>query len=105
MTNDTNIRKELINLCTSHILTHLIGFMEIFQDGALSNLEYHLFQVIWCVSTSLGKCIMTNDTYSRNRHISVGIGHIWIHVIEFHGNIRSRGISQIEISMSSSDLV
>ena len=24
--------------------------MEIFQDGAFPNLEYHLFQVIWCVS-------------------------------------------------------
>ena len=25
-------------------------FMEIFQDGAFPNLEYHLFQVFWCVS-------------------------------------------------------
>ena len=24
--------------------------MEIFPDGAFPNLEYHLFQVIWCVS-------------------------------------------------------
>ena len=24
--------------------------MEIFQDGAFPNLEYHFFQVIWCVS-------------------------------------------------------
>ena len=24
--------------------------MEIFQDGAFPNLEYHLFQVIWCAS-------------------------------------------------------
>ena len=29
----------------------LLDFMEIFQDGALPNLEYHLFQVIWGVST------------------------------------------------------
>ena len=27
----------------------LLDFMEIFQDGAFSNLEYHLFQVIWSV--------------------------------------------------------
>ena len=26
----------------------LLDFMEIFQDWALPNLEYHLFQVIWC---------------------------------------------------------
>ena len=48
---------------------------------------------------------MTNDTYSGNRHISVGIGHIWTHLIEFHVNIPSRGISQLGISISSSDLV
>ena len=24
--------------------------MEIFQDGPFPNLEYHLFQVTWCVS-------------------------------------------------------
>ena len=28
----------------------LNDFMEIFQDGAFPNLEYNLFQVIWCVS-------------------------------------------------------
>ena len=27
-----------------------IFFMEIFQDGAFPNLEYHLLQVIWCVT-------------------------------------------------------
>ena len=27
-----------------------LDFMEIFLDWALPNLEYHLFQVIWCVS-------------------------------------------------------
>ena len=30
--------------------------MEIFQDGAFPNLEYHLFQVIWCVSALIRKC-------------------------------------------------
>ena len=28
----------------------LLDFMEIFQVGALPNLEYHLCQVIWCSS-------------------------------------------------------
>ena len=28
----------------------LSDFMEIFPDGAFPNLEYHLLQVIWCVS-------------------------------------------------------
>ena len=33
------------------IFGHIIwDFMKIFQDGAFLNLEYHLFQVIWCVS-------------------------------------------------------
>ena len=27
-----------------------LDFMEIFQDGAFPNLEYYLFQVIWCVT-------------------------------------------------------
>ena len=27
----------------------LVDVMEIFQDGAFLVLEYHLFQVIWCV--------------------------------------------------------
>ena len=48
---------------------------------------------------------MTNDTYSGNRHMFVGIGHIWTHLIGFHGNIPSLGISQLGISISSSDLV
>ena len=30
----------------------LLDFMEIFQVGALPNLEYHLFQGIWCVFVS-----------------------------------------------------
>ena len=33
------------------IFRHILeDIMEIFQDGAFPNLEYHLFQVIWCVS-------------------------------------------------------
>ena len=48
---------------------------------------------------------MTNDTYSGNRHIYVGIGHDWTHLIGFHGNISSLGISQLGISSNSSDLV
>ena len=29
--------------------------MEIFQDGTFPNLEYHLFQVIWCVTAIISK--------------------------------------------------
>ena len=53
--------------------------MEIFQDGAFSNLEYHFFQVIWCFQHYLGKFTVTNETFSRNRHIYLGLsifGHI-----------------------------
>ena len=45
---------------------------------------------------------MTNDTYSGIRHIYVGIEHIETHLIGFHGNILSWGISQLGISVSSS---
>ena len=79
--------------------------MEIFQDGALPDLEYHLFQVICCVSTFLGKLTETYDTYSVNRHIYVGIEHIWTHLIGFHGNIPRLGTSQLGISLIESDLV
>ena len=48
---------------------------------------------------------MTNDTYSGNRHIYVGIEHIWTHPIVFHGNILRWGTSQVGISLISSDLV
>ena len=52
MTNDTYSGKRHINVGIEHIWTHLIGFHgNIFRDGALPNLEKHLFQVIWCVST------------------------------------------------------
>ena len=50
MTNDTcsGNRHIMWLLCIfGHIL---LDFKEKFQDGALPNLEYHLFQVIWCVS-------------------------------------------------------
>ena len=47
---------------------------------------------------------MTNDTYSENRHIYVGIEHILTHLIGFHGNIPRWGTSQLEISLISSDL-
>ena len=48
---------------------------------------------------------MTNDTYSGNRHIYVGIEHIRTHLIGFHGNIPRWGPSQLGISLVSSDLV
>ena len=46
--------------------------MEIFQDGAFPNLEYHLFQLIRCLQHLLGKFTVTNDTYSGNRRVYVG---------------------------------
>ena len=46
--------------------------MEIIQDGAFPNLEYRLFQVIWCVSALISKFSVKNDTYGGNRHIYVG---------------------------------
>ena len=48
---------------------------------------------------------MTNDTYSGNRHIYVGIEHIWTHLIGLHGNSTRWGTSQLGISLISSDLV
>ena len=48
---------------------------------------------------------MTNDTYSGNRHMYVGIEHIWTHLIGFHGNNLRFGISQLGISLISSHLV
>ena len=48
---------------------------------------------------------MTNDTYSANRHINVGIEHISTHLIRFNGNIPRWGSSQIGISLISSDFV
>ena len=48
---------------------------------------------------------MTNDNYSRIRHICVGIEHSWTHLIGFHGNILRWGISHLGISLISSQLV
>ena len=48
---------------------------------------------------------MTNDTYSGNRHIYMGIEHISTHLIGLHGNIPRWGTSQLGISLISSDLV
>ena len=48
MTNETFSRIRHIYLGLS-IFGHILNdFMEIFQDGAFPNLEYYLFQVIWC---------------------------------------------------------
>ena len=55
MTNVTYSRNMLLIVETDifvwalSIFGHiLLDFVEIFQDGALPNLEYHLFQVIKC---------------------------------------------------------
>ena len=48
---------------------------------------------------------MTNDTYSGNRNMNVGIEHIWTHQVGFHGNIPRLGTSQLGISLISSHLV
>ena len=49
MTYETFCRNRHINLGFS-LFGHIkLDFMEIFQDGAFPNLEYHLFQVNWCV--------------------------------------------------------
>ena len=39
---------------------------------------------------------MSNDTYSGNRHIYVGIEHIWTHLIGFHGNIPRGALPNFE---------
>ena len=50
MTNETFCGNRHIYLGFS-IFGHILSdFMEIFQDGAFPNLEYHFFQVFWCVS-------------------------------------------------------
>ena len=54
MTNDTYSGNRCIYVGAKHIWTHLIGFHRntfVLQDGAFPNLEYHLFQVNWCVLT------------------------------------------------------
>ena len=50
MTNKTFCRNRYIYLGLSIFGHTLKGSMEIFQDGAFPNLEYHLFQLIRCFS-------------------------------------------------------
>ena len=40
--------------------------MEIFQDGAFPNLEYHLFQMIWCATALIMYSYCEDDTYCGN---------------------------------------
>ena len=53
MTNETFCRNIHIYLGLSIFGYILKDFMEIFQDGAFPNVEYHLFQLIWCFSVSI----------------------------------------------------
>ena len=57
----------------------LLYFMEIFQEAAFPDLEYHLFQVVWCDSTLQRKIHVTNDilveTDIFNKVLSM-FGHI-----------------------------
>ena len=47
MANDTYSGNRHIYVGIEQIIGHIyLDFMEIFQDWALPNLEYHLFQVI-----------------------------------------------------------
>ena len=50
MTNETFCGNRHIYLGLSKFGHIIEDFMEIFQDAAFPNLEYHLFQVICCVS-------------------------------------------------------
>ena len=50
MTNETFCRNRHIYFGFSIVGHMLKDVMEVFQDGAFPNLEYHLFQVIWCFS-------------------------------------------------------
>ena len=85
MTNDTYSGKRHIYVGIEHIWTHLIGFHGNIQRWGTSQHGISLlFQVIWCVSTLIGIFFVTNDTYSGNRHIYVGIEHILTHLISFH---------------------
>ena len=53
VTNETFCGNKHIYLGFSIFVLNEYDFMEIFQDGAFPNLEYHLFQVTWCVSASI----------------------------------------------------
>ena len=50
MTNDTYNGNRHIYVGIEHIWTHQLNFMELFQDGGFSNLEYQFLQVIWSAS-------------------------------------------------------
>ena len=39
---------------------------------------------------------MTNDTYSGNRHMFVGIGHIWTHLMDFMEIFQVGGFPNLE---------
>ena len=51
MTNETFCRNRHIYFGFSIVEQILLDFMEVFQDGAFPNLEYHLFQVILVFSS------------------------------------------------------
>ena len=50
----------------------LLDFMQIFQDGALPNLEYQFLRVIWLLQHLVVKVTVTNDTYSGKEDIILG---------------------------------
>ena len=50
MTNETLCGNRHIYLGLSKFGHIIKDFMKIFQDGAFPNLEYHLFQMIWCAT-------------------------------------------------------
>ena len=85
-----------------HIWTHLIGFHGNIPSWGTSQLGISLISSD-LVCFNIYK--VYNDTYGGNRHMYVGIDHIWTHLILFHGNIPSWGTSQLGISQISSDLV
>ena len=45
--------------------------MEIFQDEAFPNLEYHLFQVIWCVSALIMYSYRDKSDLLWEKHINL----------------------------------
>ena len=69
MTNETLCGKKTIYVL-SIFGQILVDVMEIFQDGAFPNLEYHLFQVFWCVSALICIVTVTNETFC-GKNISI----------------------------------
>ena len=64
-----------------HIWTHLIGFHGNVPRWGTSQLGISLISSdLVCFNIKLGKFFVTNDTYSGNRHIYVGIEHILTHL-------------------------